>query len=457
MQWDAETDVLVIGGGGGGLVAAISASERDVTVALIEKTGQLGGNTALSSGSVPGAGTRFQQEAGIEDSPELMAADLMRRTNGTAPEHLVHLLARESAPLVEWLVDEIGVPLKLVADLKKVGHSVPRTHVPPGRQGTTLVETLEQAAIERDVFITPGNPAKQLITDAKDAVIGAVVQSGGSKKEYRVSARKVILACNGFGANREMLRRFIPEIADIPYFGHEENTGEGIQWGMELGARLCNMQSYQGHASVSHPFGALMSWTAMEQGGFLVDQAGLRFVDENLGYSACAANVLQQPEHIAYAVIDARTHDYMTESVPDFVDILEHGGVKTADDIRDVAKACGIDSEKLAATLASFNEAARTGNDTFGREDFGHAPLEAPYSIIKVTAGLFHTQGGLEVNGNAQPICNDDSVIKNLYAVGGVAVGVSGADNGKGYCSANGLLAALGLGRVAGRHAAKTL
>jgi fumarate reductase flavoprotein subunit len=319
------------------------------------------------------------------------------------------------------------------------------------------VETLEQAAMERNVFITPGNPAQQLVTDAKDAVIGAVVQSGGSKNEYRVRARKVILACNGFGANREMLRRFIPEIVDIPYFGHEENTGEGIQWGIELGAQLCNMQSYQGHASVSHPLGALMSWTAMEQGGFLTDQAGRRFINENLGYSACAADVLEQPEHIAYAVIDARTHAYMAETVPDFVDILEHGGVKTSDDIRDVARAYGIDPEKMAATLASYNEAAQTSNDDLGREDFGHAPLVGPYSIVKVTAGLFHTQGGLQVNENAQPICTDGSVIRNLYAVGGVAVGVSGADNGKGYCSANGLLAALGLGRVAGRHAGKTL
>jgi len=457
MQWDAETDVLVVGGGGGGLVAALSAREQGVTVALVEKAGQLGGNTALSSGSVPGAGTRFQREAGIEDSPELMATDIMRRTNGTAPKHLVNLLARESAPVVEWLVDEIGVPLKLATDLKKVGHSVPRTHVPPGRQGTILVETLEQAAMERDIFITPGNPAKQLITDAKDDVIGAVVQSGGSEREYRVRACKVILACNGFGGNREMLRRFIPEIVDVPYFGHEENTGEGIQWGMKLGARLCNMQSYQGHASVSHPLGALMSWTAMEQGGLLINQGGRRFVNENLGYSGCTADVLKQPERTAYAVIDARTHDYMTKTVPDFVDILEHGGAKTADDIRDVARACGIDSEKLAATLANYNAASQTGNDTFGREDFGHAPLEEPYSIIKVTAGLFHTQGGLEVNENAQPICNNGSVIKNLYAVGGVAVGVSGADNGKGYCSANGLLAALGLGRVAGRHAGKTI
>src|SRR6185295_2058375 len=105
MEWHAESDVLVVGGGGGGLVAALAARDEGAAVVLVEKARSLGGNTALSSGSVPGAGTRFQREAGIEDSPALMAADILARTRNTAPRHLVELLAQESAPLVEWLVD----------------------------------------------------------------------------------------------------------------------------------------------------------------------------------------------------------------------------------------------------------------------------------------------------------------------------------------------------------------
>ena len=61
------------------------------------------------------------------------------------------------------------------------------------------------------------------------------------------------------------------------------------------------------------------------------------------------------------------------------------------------------------------------------------------------------------MDANAQPLRADGTAIENLYAVGGTAVGVSGADGNKGYCSANGLLAALGLGRIAGRHAGRTL
>ncbi len=456
--WDAETDVLVIGGGGGGLVAALAAREGGATVALVEKDPRLGGNTVLSSGSVPGADTRFQRDAGIADSPDLMVEDLTRRTGGTAPPHLVRLLAQESAPLVEWLVDALGVPLRLVPDLKKVGHSVPRTHAPPGRDGSVLLRRLEQAAEERDVTIIRANPARRLLADGSGAVAGAVTAAAGSGGEDRIRARRIILACNGFAGNREMLRRFIPDVAEAPYFGHQGNTGEGIAWGVELGARLRNMQAYQGHASVSYPQGALMSWTAMERGGFLVNGQGRRFVDENLGYSGCAAHVLAQPDARAFAVIDERMRAYLEAHVPEFGSIAAQGGVKRAASMRELARACDIDGHALEETLEAFNWAADgRASDPLGRETFGIAPLEGPYAAVRVTAGLFHTQGGLDVDANAQPLREDGTAIGGLYAVGGVAVGVSGADGGRGYCSANGLLAALGLGRVAGRHAALTL
>lgn len=456
MHWDAETDILVVGGGGGGLVAAITARDSGAEVALVEKCGRLGGNTALSSGSVPGAGTRYQRAAGVEDSPDLMAEDILRQTKGTAPEHLVRLLARESALLVEWLIDDLGIPLEFVPDLKKVGHSVPRTHAPRGRQGITLFEALERIAGDRGVLISPGNPVCGLISDNNGRVAGALI--GQSRRQDRIRARKIILACNGFGANKGLLRRYIPEVAQAPYFGHPGNTGDGIEWGLALGARLRNMGSYQGHASVSHPQGALMTWGAVECGGFMVNEKGARFVNESLGYSGCASAVLAQPDRFAFVVFDQRIHEYLERKMQDFRDIVAFGGARTGQDIGKLSAAYGIDGAALAKTLATYNAAARgVEDDPLGRRAFGDAPLRPPYTVVRVTAGLFHTQGGLEVDENAQPIRQDGTAIDNLYAVGGTAVGISGSDGGKGYCSANGLLAALGLGRVAGRHAGAQL
>jgi len=46
--------------------------------------------------------------------------------------------------------------------------------------------------------------------------------------------------------------------------------------------------------------------------------------------------------------------------------------------------------------------------------------------------------------------------IRDLYAGGGTAAGISG-DGGDGYLSANGFLAALGFGYVIGNHLAEHL
>lgn len=437
MNFDLEVDILVIGGGGAGLAAAISAADEGASVAVVEKSERPGGNTALSSGSVPGAGTRFQRALGIEDGPEVFADDIMRRTNGTAPAHLVRALAEESAPLVEWLVDFVGAPLRLEPTLRKVGHSVARTHVAEGREGSRLFASLEQCARRLDIGIAVAAPATGLIVDDAGAVIGARLRSERGSED-RIGARKVILACNGFGANRNMLRRHCPEIAEAPYFGHYGNTGDGIVWAEALGACLHNMGGYQGHASVSDPHGTLVSWTIMEMGGCLVNLAGERFADEERGYSGCAADVLQQRERTAFALFDQAIHDYMI-TIPDYAELHSLGGVRPGSGPEELATAAGIDPAGLARTFASR----------------GWIPAAGRYYIVRVTAGLFHTQGGLYVDRLGRVLRPNGETIRNLYAAGGTAVGLGGRNGGRGYCSASGLLAALGLGRIAGRAAGR--
>ena len=128
MHWTTETDVLVLGAGGCGLVASLAAHEEGVRVGIYEKAEREGGTTSLSAGSIPGAGTLFQKEAGISDSPGNMFSDLMTQSGPHEMGSLLTLLVHESAPLVEWLVDTVGVDLRLNTDFRHVGHSVPRLH-----------------------------------------------------------------------------------------------------------------------------------------------------------------------------------------------------------------------------------------------------------------------------------------------------------------------------------------
>ncbi len=450
LTWDLETDILVVGAGGCGLVASLAAAEQGTQVLLLEKLAHVGGSTKLSTSMIPAAGTRFQRTAGVDDSPEIMANDILTKNGHTSDPELTLHLCRESASLVEWLVDHIGINLSLATDFIYGGHSRHRMHTVPSRTGAELVEQLF-AAVKRtpNIELVANAIVQSLITDASD-VIGAIVQTN---EEERVSARKVILASSGFGANREMVTQYCPEIVNALYFGGEGNTGEGIRWGMELGAATENMDAYQGHGSVAYPHGTLVTWIVIFNGGFMVNKEGNRFGDETEGYSAFGVRVLRQTDGLAYDIYDERIHNSV-QKFGDYQDCLKADAIHHADTIEELARELKLPADSLRQTLEGYHRAATVGRDEFGRTSLGE--LKPPYYGVQVTGALFHTQGGLRIDKRARVLKKDGAIISNLYAGGGVAVGVSGRGP-NGYLAGNGLLAALGWGKVAGQDAGRSI
>lgn len=430
-NFDWTLDVLVIGGGGCGLAAAIAAHDAGAETAIVEKLDRPGGNTALSTGSVPGAGSRFQRAAGIEDSPERMIADYQANAGEHEMLAVMRRLAHDSAGLVEWLVDAAGARLSIITDYKHIGHSVPRLHAPVSRRGQDLLDDLVAAAERRGIVLACGNGVRELVTGSDGTLTGAVIES--NKDEItRVGAKKIILATNGYAANRELVAQYCPEISGAEYFGARGSTGEAVLWGRGLGAALANMAAYQGYAAVAYPQGSIVSWTTVEKGGVLVDARGARFGDEaGVGYSGYARHVLaaQAPVHV---VFDERIRQ-IADKEEEFHELMEMTGGKRAPSARDLAAALGVDAATLERSAAS---------------------LAPPLYAVRVVPGLFHTQGGLRVDEQARVLRPDGSIIGNLFAGGGAAAGISGRAGAAGYASGNGLLTALGLGRTAGLTAA---
>lgn len=446
-----ELDLLVVGAGACGLAGAIAAHDAGLSVAIVDKLERPGGNSALSTGSVPAAGSRFQCEAGIEDSPARMVADLMRIAGDTDDPALVRRLAEVSAETVEWLVDVVGARLKLVTAYRHIGHSLPRLHAPVSRRGQDLVDDMLAAAARRDIPLALGNAATRLMSE-DGAVRGAVVRSAEGEAEIR--ARHTLLAVNGFAGDPALVRRFCPEIAGAQYFGALGSTGEAVRWGEELGAALGNMAAYQGYAAVAYPQGSLLSWTTIEKGGILLNRAGQRFGDESLGYSGYARVVLGQGGE-AYALFDQRIFEIALQE-EEFAEQVAYGGVKPATTAEEAAAAYGLPPAVVAAEVAAYGAAAAgEAPDRHGRRDFGLAPLHGPFHIARIVPGLFHTQGGLRVDGDARVLRPDGSVIEGLFAGGGAAIGISGRAGALGYASGNGLLTAIALGRLAGLAAAR--
>lgn len=446
-----DVDVLVIGAGACGLSAAIAAHDAGASVAVLEKRDRPGGNSSLSTGSVPGAGSRFQRAAGVADSAQRMADDLMRIAGDTEDPALTRRMAEVSAQTVEWLVDHVGARMALITAYKHIGHTERRLHAPASRRGQDLVDDLLAALARRDIPLAVGNAVETLIVE-DGAVTGARVRVGDEASELR--ARKIILAVNGFAADRALVREYCPEIAGAEYFGALGSNGEAVKWGRALGAAFANMGAYQGYAAVAYPHGSLLSWTTIEKGGVLVGQNGRRFGDESLGYSGFARLVLKQGR-FAYAVFDQKVFD-VAALEEEFMELVRHGGVKRFDDAGALARAFDLDADALAATLDDAAKAARGESvDAFGRRDFGLGALVAPYYAARVTPGLFHTQGGLRVDGEGRVLREDGSAIPNLFAGGGAAAGISGRAGALGYASGNGLLTAIALGRLAGVAAAR--
>ncbi|MEK9853756.1 MAG: FAD-dependent oxidoreductase [Rhodobiaceae bacterium] len=442
-------DLLVIGAGACGLAGAISAHDAGGDVAILESRDRPGGNSALSTGSIPGAGSRYQQAAGIEDSPERMIDDLIKVAGHHDADDLTRMIATECGALCEWLIDDLGARMELITAYRHIGHSVERLHAPRSRRGQDLVDDLLRFVAERDIPIAVGNRAESLLVE-DGRVVGAMVDG------ETVAARKVLLATNGFAADRDLVAEYCPEIAVAEYFGAPGSTGDAIRWGRELGAAFGNMGAYQGYAAVAYPQGQLLSWTTLEKGGILVGRSGQRFGNEDLGYSGFAAQVLGQGE-FAWAIYDARIHQ-IAEAEEEYAEMSAMGAVTWADTPAELAERVGLDARGLADTVTAYNRAANgQGEDAFGRTAFALAPLEGRLAAVKVKPGLFHTQGGLLVDAEARVRRLAGGTVPNLFAGGGAAAGISGRDGALGYASGNGLITALVLGRRAGLTAMKEI
>jgi len=451
VSFPATVPVVIVGAGAAGLTAALAAREAGADVLIVERDALPAGSTALSSGLIPAAGTRWQAAKGVADSPAQFAADIMRKNKHRADPAVVAAVAANAAPTLEWLADRHGVPLDLVEGFLYSGHASLRMHGTPSRSGRELLDHLFNAATARGVEIMTNARADTLYADGAGRVTGVEIARPDGSRET-IGCATLVLACNGYGGNRALVARHIPEMADALYFGHPGNQGDALAWGEALGAAVADLGAYQGHGSVAHPHGILVTWALMMEGGFQVNAAARRFSNEHAGYSEQAVEVLRQPGRIAYLIYDERLHRLAID-FEDYRAAVKIGAVRRAPSIRELAASFNLPPGALAATLDETRAYAEGhGADPFGRGFAGKPPLAAPFYGVRVTGALFHTQGGLEVDEQARVLRADRSPFPNLFAAGGAARGVSGPTV-DGYLSGNGLLTAVALGRIAGAGA----
>ena len=227
-HFDVVVPVVVVGAGACGCSAALAAKAAGAEVMMLERDSIARGNTALSGGQIPAAGTRLQRAAGIRDTAEILANDLIAKAQGQCDQDLARHLAVQSAITVDWLVDAFRMPLSCVTSFVYPGHSAPHMHASPSRFGAELLAVFVAAVGSQHIDLVTSAAVTDLYATESGRILGARVSRPSGNVES-VGCDALILASNGSGGNRALIRKYIPEMAAAHYHGHAGNQGARLR------------------------------------------------------------------------------------------------------------------------------------------------------------------------------------------------------------------------------------
>lgn len=427
-------------------MAALSAAEKGSKVILLEKQAAYGGATSMSSGKIPAAVTKEQVDAGYKDSNEAMMRDIYRAGLYSQNKELLKTAVDNATPVKEWL-EKQGIKWTLETASVYYGQSTYRIHVAEG-SGANIVNTLVSRVKENKNIMAFTNMAVTDLISENGSVIGAKVVKGDQTYEFKASS--IVLATSGFGANREMIKKYTPAIKDaVPNVG-KGATGEGILWGVKLGAETAAMNAYQAYAPITFDTHKSLGSAFLDNGGILVNKEGKRFISEYIGYSPLGTAIANQTEASAWMIWDSNIQE---KNIPTKKVITEKE-LFTAKTPEELAKLIGVDEASLVNEFNLYQAGIKKGEDYLNRTKLPDN-FTAPFYATKVTADYRHTQGGLVINSKTAAVVKTDGTeIPHLFAGGGVTEGFS-SNGDSNYMAGNGLLQAFVFGRIAGQSAAQ--
>jgi succinate dehydrogenase/fumarate reductase flavoprotein subunit len=345
--FDIEADVVVLGTGGAGLTAALAAHDEGADVLVLEKSGMIGGTTAMSGGMLWVPLNHHESDAGVEDSEEEVVEYLDGLAPGMLDDDTLAAFLEQGPAMVRWFEKNTPVDLLLypgfpdyqseAAGAKRDGGrsldnrvfafaelgrwaikvNPPKTGLPRRlsmvedrfspklsdeelaererrdcrAQGQALVGSLLKGLLDRSIPIRLESRARSLIRE-DGRVVGVVTEENGAT--LRVRARKgVIIATGGFEWNEQLVKTFLrgPMTAPVSV---PENEGDGLLMALEVGASLGNMSNAWWQMSTKESSahrGGKANYLLVQQertkpGSILVNSSAKRFVNEASNYNA---------------------------------------------------------------------------------------------------------------------------------------------------------------------------
>ena len=385
--------------------------------------------------------------------------DLLRVTGGDTDEHLARLTIQSSSDVRAWMAEH-GVHFQpaLSGTLQ-----LSRTNAFFLGGGKALVNAYYRAAERLGVRVIYEADVRKLEMSNGRFVAASYTQNGVTE---RIEARVLVAAAGGFESNLRWLREAWGPAADnFLVRGTPYNMGWVLRELIEGGAHMIGDPT-QCHAvaidarSPKYDGGIVTRLDSVTL-GIVVNKNGDRFYDEGEDlwpkrYAIWGRLIAQQPDQIAYSIVDAKAQG---KFMPSVFPPIEAGSIP------ELAVELGIDAHALKKTVDDYNRAVRPGTfDHTILDDCATHGLEPPkshwaqyidtppYWGYPLRMGITFTYLGVKVNEQAQVLLKDGAPSPNIFAAGEI---MAGNILGKGYLGGIGMSIGTTFGRIAGEGAAR--
>ena len=471
MEEDEEltADVVVIGAGGAGMAAAVTASQNGKNVIVIEKTSNMGGNTALAGGALNAVDDGSETALARNDSVDFHYQQTMEGGDNQGDPELVRTLVEQAWDGVTWLKD-LGMQFQ-DGVFTVTGGMWERAHKPVEPEGSGFFKTYKEYMESHDgITMKYNTKAENLIVE--DGVVTGVECTGQTGNKVTVKATNgVVLATGGFGQNVEMREKYNEETKlwptldeTIPSTNTSAITGDGMIMAEAIGAELVQMGNIQLLPLGDPKTGSLSGNIehAVESRIF-VNKEGNRFVNEGGRRDEMTLALFEQPDTTMYIVMDSDTYptgDEVNNFNETINDLTAAGRAYKADSLEDLAAQINVPAENLVKAVEEYNRHCLGGDlegqaDEFGRTLFtdtdkvNNGINDGPFYAAERVPTVHHTMGGVKINTDTQVIGTDGNVIPGLFAAGEVTGGIHGANR----LGGNALTDTIVFGRIAGESA----
>jgi len=376
-----EHDILIIGAGGAGLRAAVSATQRGLSVGIVTKSLLGKAHTVMAEGGMAAALGNVDSD----DSWRQHFIDTMRSGKFINNWRMAEIHAKESPDRVyeleQWGALFNRTPEGKISQRPFGGHTHRRLAHVGDRTGLELIRTMQEKALATDAKVYMETTVTKLLK--KDGrVVGALAYTRESGKFVHFKAKAVVMATGGWGR--------IFKVTSNSW----EGTGDGVVLSYDAGAELVDMEMMQFHPTgmVWPPGvrGLLVTEGVRGEGGLLRNSEGKRYMEN------------YDPKKMELSTRDVVARANYTEVQEGRGS--EHGGVYL--DITHLGYE-GI-MKKLPTMYEQFKNLADI--------DISREPME-------VFPTVHYTMGGVKVDPET---C--ESSVPGLFAAGEVAGGLHGAN-----------------------------